>query len=48
MTAIEVALLLIGVVFILGSFFVLEKLSPTELSRVAELSEEELRIVMDR
>lgn len=48
MTAIEVALLLIGVVFILGSFFIIEKLSPTELSRVAELSEEELRMVMDR
>lgn len=48
MTAIEVALLLIGVIFILGSFFIIEKLSPTELSRVAELSEEELRIVMDR
>lgn len=48
MTAIEVALLLIGVVFILGSFFIIEKLSPTELSRVAELSEDELRMVMDR
>ena len=48
MTAIEVALLLIGVVFILGSFFIMEKLSPTELTRVAELSEEELRIVIDR
>ena len=48
MTAIEVALLLIGVVFILGSFFIVEKLSPTELSRVAELSEDELRMVMDR
>ena len=48
MTAIEVALLLIGVVFILGSFFIIEKLSPTDLSRVAELSEDELRMVMDR
>ena len=48
MTAIEVALLLIGVVFILGSFFIIEKLSPTELTRVAELSEEELRMVLDR
>lgn len=48
MTAIEVALLLIGVVFILGSFFIIEKLSPEELSRVADLSEEELRMVMDR
>ena len=48
MTAIEVALLLIGVVFILGSFFIIEKLSPSELSRVSGLSEDELRIVMDR
>lgn len=48
MTAIEVALLLIGVVFIIGSFFIIEKLSPTELSRMSELSEDELRIVMDR
>lgn len=48
MTAIEVALLLIGVVFIIGSFFIIEKLSPEELSRVSELSEDELRIVMDR
>lgn len=48
MTAIEVALLLIGVIFIIGSFFIIEKLSPTELSRVSELSEDELRIVMDR
>ena len=48
MTAIEVALLLIGVVFILGSFFIVEKLSPEDLSRVAELSEEELRMVMNR
>lgn len=48
MTAIEVTLLLIGVVFILGSFFIIEKLSPSELSRVAELSEDELRMVMDR
>lgn len=32
----------------LGSFFVTEKLTPTEISRVAELSEDELRIVMER
>ena len=48
MTAIEVALILIGVVFLLGSFFVSEKLSPEDVTRVAELSEDELRIVMDR
>lgn len=48
MTAIEVVLLLIGVVFLLGSFFITEKLSNSEISRVAQLSEEELRIVMNR
>lgn len=48
MTAIEVVLLLIGVVFLLGSFFITEKLSQSEISRVAQLSEDELRIVMNR
>ncbi len=48
MTAVEVVLLLIGVVFLLGSFFITEKLSSSEISRVAQLSEEELRIVMNR
>lgn len=48
MTAIEVVLLLIGVVFLLGSFFITEKLSNSEISRVAQLSEDELRIVMNR
>lgn len=48
MTAVEIILLLIGVVFLVGSFFVMEKLSPEDISKVAELSEEELRVVMDR
>lgn len=48
MTAVEVVLILIGVVFLLGSFFVTERLTPTEISRVAELSEDQLRIVMER
>ncbi len=48
MAAVEIVLILVGVVFLLGSFFVTEKLSPSEISRVSELSEDELRIVMDR
>ena len=48
MTAVEVVLILIGVVFLLGSFFVTERLTPTEISHVAELSEDQLRIVMER
>jgi hypothetical protein len=48
MTAVEVVLLLMGVVFLLGSFFITEKLSPEDVSRVAQLSEEELQGVMNR
>ena len=43
MTGVAWILLLIGVVFMIGSFFVTEKLSPSELNQIAELSEEELK-----
>lgn len=48
MTGVEIILLLIGCVFMIGSFFITEKLSPSELSKVAELSEEELGKIIDR
>lgn len=48
MTAVEVVLLLIGVVFFIGSFFVTEKLSQSEIAEVARLSEDELKTVMNR
>ena len=48
MTGVAWILLLIGVVFMIGSFFVTEKLSPSELNQIAELSEEELKRVIDR
>lgn len=48
MTVVEVVLLLIGVVFFIGSFFVTEKLSPADVNKVAELSEGELRVLVDR
>jgi DNA polymerase III gamma/tau subunit len=35
-------------VFLLGSFFITEKLSPEDISRVAQLSEDELQGVMNR
>ena len=41
-------MILIGVVFMIGSFFVTEKLSPSELNQIAELSEEELKRIIDR
>ena len=48
MTGVAWILLLIGVVFMIGSFFVSEKLSPSELNQIAELSEEELKRIIDR
>ena len=46
MTGVAWILLLIGVVFMIGSFFVTEKLSPSELNQIAELSE--LKRIIDR
>lgn len=48
MTGVAWILLLIGVVFMIGSFFVTEKLSPSELNQIAELSEAELKRIIDR
>lgn len=48
MTGVEWMLLLIGAVFMIGSFFVTEKLSPSELNQIAELSEEELKKIIER
>ena len=48
MTGVAWILLLIGVVFMIGSFFVTEKLSPSELNQIAELSEEVLKRIIDR
>lgn len=47
MTGIEIFLLLAGCVFMVGSFFITEKLSPSELNKIAELSQEELRRIVD-
>ena len=43
MTMIEIILLLVGCVFMIGSFFISEKLSSSELNKIAELSEDELK-----
>ncbi len=48
MTGIEWGLLLIGSIFLIGSFFVAERLSSSELSQVAELSEDELKKIIGR
>lgn len=48
MTGMEWILLLIGSVFMIGSFFITEKLSPSELNHIAELSESELKKIIER
>lgn len=48
MTGVEWILLLIGSVFMVGSFFIAEKLSPSELNKIAELSEEEIKRIIER
>ena len=48
MTMIEIILLLVGCVFMIGSFFISEKLSSSELYEFAELSEYELKKIIER
>lgn len=46
MTGIEISLLVIGCLFMIGSFFVSEKLSGREIDKLAELSDEELKKII--
>lgn len=46
MTGMEIALLVIGCIFMVGSFFVSEKLSGKEINRIAALSDEELKKII--
>lgn len=48
MTGIEIPLLVIGAVFYVASFFIAEKLGPKELNKIGELSNREIRKVMER
>lgn len=48
MTALEVILLLIGVILLIGSFFVAEKLTPSEIQKMAELSDAEIKKILEK
>lgn len=48
MTGIEIPLLVVGVVFYVASFFIAEKLGPRELNKIGEMSNREIRKVMER
>lgn len=48
MTAIEIVLIIAGLILMVGSFFIAEKLSPNELDKIAELSQEEIAHIVDK
>ncbi len=48
MTAIEIILIVIGVILMMGSFFVTEKLSQKEVEQISQLSSTELKHILER
>ncbi len=48
MTGLEIALLIIGVVFFAGSFFFMEKLSSSDLEELEKMSEKEIHVLLDK
>ena len=48
MTTLEIVLIIIGLVMMVASFFVTEKLSNQDLDKVAELSTEEMQRILER
>ncbi len=48
MTGAEAILIIVGVVFMIGSFMVTEKLSTKELDEIAKLSEKEIKNIIDK
>ncbi len=47
MTGLEIALLLIGVVFVVGSFFVAERLTPGEVNQLSNMSKDQMNQILD-
>ena len=41
MTGVEITLILVGIIFVLGSFFVQEKLTPKDVQEITRLSEKD-------
>lgn len=48
MSTIEIVLLVIGIVMMIASFFITEKLSNQDLDKIAELSTEEMKRILER
>lgn len=48
MTVVEITLIIVGIVFLLVSFLVQEKLSPKDIESITNLSENELKIIVEK
>ena len=48
MAVLEIALLIIGVVLLIGSFFITDKLSSSEVQKMAELSDDEIKKILEK
>ena len=48
MTAVEITLIIIGVIFMLGSFFIQEKLTRRDIEHISDLSEKELKMIVEK
>ncbi len=48
MSTLEICLLVVGIVLMIASFFITEKLSNSELNKLSELSTEEMKKILER
>lgn len=48
MTTLEITLILVGIVFLIGSFMVKDKLSKSDLDKIADMSAEELKVITEK
>ena len=48
MTTIEIVLIIIGAIFMIGSFFITERLSQKEVSQISELSSIEMKQILEK
>lgn len=47
MTGLQIAMIMIGIVCLIGSFFVSEKLSKADLEEMKKMSDEEIKDIID-
>jgi uncharacterized protein YneF (UPF0154 family) len=47
MTVIEITLIIISIIFLIGSFFVQEKLSQKDIDQITRMSEAQLRVIVE-